>query len=51
MWLLCKFGAPEPWSQEEVIVYVAKLRAELQNPHKYDTEDSAAQPSTSPHKQ
>lgn len=32
MWLLCKFGAPEPWSQEEVIVYVAKLRAELQNP-------------------
>lgn len=32
MWLLCKFGAPEPWSQEEVIVYVAKLRAELKNP-------------------
>lgn len=32
MWLLCKFGAPEPWSQDEVIVYVAKLRAELKNP-------------------
>ncbi|KAJ5581715.1 hypothetical protein N7535_000335 [Penicillium sp. DV-2018c] len=32
MWLLCKFGAPEPWTQEEVIVYVAKLRAELKNP-------------------
>lgn len=31
MWLLCKFGAPEPWTQDEVIVYVAKLRAELQN--------------------
>lgn len=30
MWLLCKFGAPEPWSHDEVIVYVAKLRAELQ---------------------
>ncbi|OQE00175.1 hypothetical protein PENVUL_c057G01710 [Penicillium vulpinum] len=32
MWLLCKFGAPEPWSKEEVIVYVAKLRNELKNP-------------------
>jgi hypothetical protein len=32
MWLLCKFGAPEPWTQEEVIVYVARLRAELKNP-------------------
>jgi hypothetical protein len=32
MWLLTKFGAPHPWSQDEVIVYVAKLRAELKNP-------------------
>ncbi|KAJ5104252.1 hypothetical protein N7532_004781 [Penicillium argentinense] len=32
MWLLTKYGAPHPWTQEEVIVYVAKLRAELQNP-------------------
>ncbi|KGO75622.1 hypothetical protein PITC_050520 [Penicillium italicum] len=32
MWLLCKFGAPKPWSKDEVIVYVAKLRAELKNP-------------------
>jgi hypothetical protein len=32
MWLLTKFGEPEPWSHDEVIVYVAKLRAELKNP-------------------
>lgn len=32
MWLLTKFGAPEPWSHDEVIVYIAKLRAELKNP-------------------
>lgn len=38
MWLLTKFGAPEPWSHDEVIVYVAKLRAELKNPryHTYE---------------
>lgn len=32
MWLLTKFGSPEPWAKEEVLVYVAKLRAELKNP-------------------
>jgi hypothetical protein len=31
MWLLTRFGEPERWSQDEVIVYVAKLRAELKN--------------------
>ena len=33
MYLFTKFGAPEPWTKEEVHVYVAKLRAELKNPH------------------
>lgn len=33
MWLLTKFGTPEPWTKEDVHVYVAKLRAELKNPH------------------
>lgn len=32
MWLLTKVGAPHPWSQEEVQVYVAKLRNELMKP-------------------
>lgn len=32
MWLLTKFGGPAPWSQDEVIVYIAKLRAELKDP-------------------
>ncbi|KAJ6133723.1 hypothetical protein N7523_000045 [Penicillium sp. IBT 18751x] len=32
MWLLTKFGAPEPWTQDEVLVYVARLRKELKNP-------------------
>jgi hypothetical protein len=32
MRLLTKFGAPHPWRQEEVQVYVAKLRKELKNP-------------------
>jgi hypothetical protein len=32
MWLLTKFGAPHPWSHDEVIVYVAQPRAELNNP-------------------
>jgi hypothetical protein len=32
MWLLTKFGSPQPWTKEEVLVYVAKMRAELQNP-------------------
>ncbi|KAJ5184050.1 hypothetical protein N7492_001666 [Penicillium capsulatum] len=33
MWLLTHFGAPEPWTQEEVRVYVAKMRKELKNPN------------------
>ena len=32
MYLLTKFGEPVPWSQEEVLVYVAKLRSDLTNP-------------------
>ncbi|KAJ5638713.1 hypothetical protein N7528_001103 [Penicillium herquei] len=32
MWLLTKFGSPKPWTREEVIFYVAKMRAELKNP-------------------
>ncbi|KAJ5692353.1 hypothetical protein N7462_001776 [Penicillium macrosclerotiorum] len=32
MWLLTRHGAPHPWSQEEVQVYVARLRAELIKP-------------------
>lgn len=31
-YLLTKFGLPEPWSIEEVQVYVAKVRAEINNP-------------------
>ncbi|KAJ5732487.1 hypothetical protein N7493_003968 [Penicillium malachiteum] len=33
MYLLTKFGAPRPWTKEEVLVYVSSLRKELQNPH------------------
>ncbi|KAJ6088106.1 hypothetical protein N7499_004288 [Penicillium canescens] len=32
MWLLTKFGHPQPWDKEAVYVYVAKLRKELNNP-------------------
>ena len=32
MWLLTKYGAPEPWSADEVRVYVAKVREELRDP-------------------
>lgn len=32
MFLLTKFGEPQPWSADEVRVYVAKVRQELQNP-------------------
>lgn len=28
-WLLTKYGAPKPWSPEEVHVYVAQARNEL----------------------
>ncbi|CAI7670279.1 unnamed protein product [Penicillium manginii] len=31
-YLLTKFGLPEPWSIEEVQVFVAKARAEIHNP-------------------
>ncbi|KAJ5104432.1 hypothetical protein NUU61_001779 [Penicillium alfredii] len=32
LWLLTKFGDPVPWSNEEVQVYVAKVRREIANP-------------------
>jgi hypothetical protein len=32
MWLLTKYGDPEPWTKDEVHVYCAKLRSELKNP-------------------
>ncbi|KAJ5637499.1 hypothetical protein N7490_007378 [Penicillium lividum] len=32
MYLLTNFEDPNPWSREEVLVYVAELRAELRNP-------------------
>ena len=35
MWLLTKHGAPEPWTADEVRVYVAKVRAELQKPRQH----------------
>lgn len=31
MYLLTKFGDPEPWSPEEVKIYTAKARKELEN--------------------
>ncbi|KAJ5585144.1 uncharacterized protein N7459_004944 [Penicillium hispanicum] len=31
MWLLTKFGAPKPWSKEQVYVYCAQLRSEMKN--------------------
>ncbi|CAG8358637.1 unnamed protein product [Penicillium salamii] len=33
MWLLTHYGEPEPWTKEEVQVYLAKVRTELKNPH------------------
>lgn len=33
MWLLTHFGEPEPWTKEEVQLYLAKVRKELNNPH------------------
>ncbi|KAJ5854695.1 hypothetical protein N7534_007238 [Penicillium rubens] len=38
MWLLTKFGAPSPWSKEEVQLYLSNVRAELRNPrtHAYE---------------
>lgn len=32
MWLLTKFGAPEPWTKEEVHVFLASVRKELSDP-------------------
>lgn len=32
MFLLTKFGSPEPWTQEEVLAYTGKVRAELKDP-------------------
>ncbi|KAJ5093686.1 hypothetical protein N7456_009547 [Penicillium angulare] len=32
MWLLTKFGAPTPWTPDEVQVYLAKVRGDLKNP-------------------
>jgi hypothetical protein len=32
MWLLTRFGQPQPWTQDEVRVFVAQLRKELQDP-------------------
>lgn len=33
MWLLTHFGEPEPWTKEEVQVFLAKVRSELKDPH------------------
>lgn len=33
MWLLTHFGEPEPWTKDEVHVYLAKVRSELKTPH------------------
>lgn len=32
MWLLTKFGAPEPWAKEEVQAYTGDIRRELKKP-------------------
>lgn len=32
MWLLTHFGEPKPWTQEEVQVYLATVRKELDDP-------------------
>lgn len=33
LWLLTKYGAPSPWTNDEVQAYLAKIQVELQNPH------------------
>lgn len=40
MWLLTKFGSPQPWTKEEVQIYVAKLRKDIKNP-RYHTYQKA----------
>lgn len=39
MWLLTNFGAPKPWSPDEVRAYVEKVREEFKNPnlHSWNT--------------
>lgn len=32
MWLLTKFGVPQPWEKEEVQVYTGDMRTELKKP-------------------
>lgn len=32
LYLLTKYGSPQPWTKEEVQVLMAKIRAEIQNP-------------------
>ncbi|KAF3011295.1 hypothetical protein E8E15_002626 [Penicillium rubens] len=33
IWMLTHYGEPEPWTKEEVHMYLAKVREELKNPH------------------
>ncbi|KAJ5457249.1 hypothetical protein N7530_012523 [Penicillium desertorum] len=33
LYLLTKFGVPRPWTKEEVLVLLARVRKELQDPH------------------
>lgn len=40
MWLLTKFGSPQPWTKEEVQIYLAKLRKDIKNP-RYHTYQKA----------
>ena len=32
MYLLTRYGEPEPWSSEKVHVYLANVRKEMENP-------------------
>jgi hypothetical protein len=33
MFMLTKWGVPKPWTREEVLVLLAKVRKELKDPH------------------
>jgi hypothetical protein len=33
MFMLTKWGIPKPWTREEVLVLLAKVRKELKDPH------------------
>lgn len=33
MYLLTRYGDPEPWSKQEVQVFMAQVRNDLMNPH------------------